>query len=156
MTASADTSILHWFFGVSRVTNSLLCDCILYVYLHLNDIISVLTWVQYVAYFIIFLHVCLQSFWIYLIFVIFGYLFIGFIDISYISCFPFFAFISFDKIEPKWYTRNASTWMMDHCGILCQCISLYKFHFPSSDFFKVLELTSSIFHDNVDRYTFTW
>ena len=137
MTTCPHTSILLWFFCFPMVTNSLLS--------HSNHIF-LLIWMTFFCpemstihriLHIYFLHVYIMSclhkcylchFWVFVHWFYFYQLYVMF-SIS--------SFVSFDEIYAKLYTWNASTSMIHNCGIFCQCISLYKFHFPSLDFSSV-------------------
>ena len=137
MTASADTAILFWFFCVPHVTNSLLCDCILmFIFIRMT---SFLSWNEYntLNIFNIFCMYVFSSFCIYLIFVIFWVCVYWSYYCQLYFMFCISAFISFHKISSKACTWNPSTLIIYHCGILCQCMSLYKFHDPSWDFWSV-------------------
>ena len=93
-----------------------------------------------------------SHFWIYLIFVIFGYVSIGLIVVSYISCFPFLLLYLLTKCSLNYTHEMHQLFIVTYFVNAFHCTNFIILH----QIFQVIQLTFSFFHDNVDRYTFTW
>ena len=110
--------------------------------------------IHYILYHIFYMYV-FSSFCIYLIFVIFGHVFIGLIVVSYILCFAFLLLYLLTK-----FSLNYTHEMHQHELFIIVAYFVNAYHCTNfiilHEIFGVLQLTFSCFHDSAHRYTFTW